>query len=120
MRLRRTRRVEAELWQTASNTFLVKNSETTITCTSGDAFATDSSTFERLQRVVNSCERAWHRALKELQRLKVGQALSPAKVPPNEPANPEPVSQKPTPHPRRPTRTIETHFRRNGSGPAES
>jgi hypothetical protein len=42
-RLRRTRRVEAELWQTASNAFLVKNIETTITCTSGDAFATDSA-----------------------------------------------------------------------------
>jgi len=65
-RLRRTRRVEAELWLTASNTFLVKNIETTITCTSGDAFATDSAIFERLQRVVNSCERAYHRALKEL------------------------------------------------------
>src|SRR5580698_3545440 len=81
-RLRRMRRVEAELWLTASNTFLVKNIETTITCTSGDAFATDSSIFERLQRVVNSCERAWHRALKELQlkelQLKVGQALPPA------------------------------------------
>jgi hypothetical protein len=98
-RLRRTRRVEAELWQTASNAFLVKNIETTITCTSGDAFATDSSTFERLQRVVNSCERAYHRALKEIQRLqaqpKVGQALPPANVP----ANPAPVSQKATPEP---------------------
>src|ERR1700722_8701518 len=60
-RLRRTRRVEAELWQTASNAFLVKNIETTSTCTSGDAFATDSATFERLQRIVNSCERIYHR-----------------------------------------------------------
>src|SRR5580658_9340177 len=91
-RLRRMRRVEAELWLTASNAFLVKNIETTITCTSGDAFATDSSIFERLQRVVNSCERAWHRALKELQ-LKVGQALSPANVP----ANPDAPPQKPAP-----------------------
>src|ERR1700689_3897083 len=78
--LRRIRRVEAELWLTASNAFLVKNIETTITYTSGDAFATDSSTFERLQRVVNSCERAWHGALKELEKLQaqptVGQALS--------------------------------------------
>src|SRR6202789_2067595 len=94
-RLRRMRRVEAELWLTASNTFLVKNIETTITCTSGDAFATDSSTFERLQRVVNSLERAWHRSLKELQRLqsqpKVEQALSHANVP----VNPDAVSQKP-------------------------
>src|SRR6202789_808867 len=81
-RLRRTRRVEAELWQTAYNTFIVKNIEVTSICTSGDAFATDSAIFERLQRVVNSCERAYHRALKELQ-LKVGQALSPANVPAN-------------------------------------
>src|SRR5580658_6248428 len=91
-RLRRTRRVEAELWQSAYNLFIVKNIDTTSTCTSGDAFATDSSIFERLQRVVNSCERAWHRALKELQ-LKVGQALSPANVP----ANPDAPPQKPAP-----------------------
>jgi hypothetical protein len=98
-RLRRTRRVEAELWQTVSNTFLVKNIETTITCTSGDAFATDSVTFERLQRVVNSLERAWHRALKELQRLqaeaKVGPAPFSANAPANAPANPGPLSQQP-------------------------
>jgi hypothetical protein len=68
-RLRRTRRVEAELWQSAHDFFIVKNIDTTSTCTSGDAFATDSSTFERLQRLVNSCERAWRRALKELQHL---------------------------------------------------
>jgi hypothetical protein len=43
-RLRRTRRVEAELWQSAYNLFIVKNIDTTSTCTSGDAFATDSST----------------------------------------------------------------------------
>src|ERR1700689_1247714 len=91
-RLRRTRRAEAELWQSAADLFIVKNLDTTMTCTSGDAFATDSCIFERLQRVVNSLERAWHRALKELQRLqaqpKVGQALPPANVPANEPANP--------------------------------
>src|ERR1700689_3276459 len=49
-RLRRMRRVEAELWQTAYNTFIVKNIDTTSTCTSGDAFATDSAPFEGLQR----------------------------------------------------------------------
>jgi hypothetical protein len=68
-RLRRTRRVEAELWERASNLFIVKNLDTTVTCTSGEAFATDSSTFERLQRVVNSLERVYHRAHKELERL---------------------------------------------------
>jgi hypothetical protein len=88
-RLRRMRRVEANLWQSAYSLFIVKNIDTASTCTSGDAFATDSSTFERLQRVVNSCERAWHRALKELQRMKVGQALPPA--------NPETAPQKAAP-----------------------
>ncbi len=91
-RLRRTRRVEAELWEHASNTFIVKNMNTTVTCTSGEAFATDSSTFGRLQRVVNSLERAWHRALKELQRLQeVARAHG---LRPTEPAmTPEPTGQ---------------------------
>jgi len=65
-RLRRMRRIEADLWQSAHNLFIVKNIDVTSECSSGDAFATDSSTFERLQRVVNSCERAYHRALKDL------------------------------------------------------
>jgi hypothetical protein len=66
-RLRRMRRIEAGLWQSAHDLFIVKNIDTASTCTSGDAFATDSSTFERLQRVVNTCERAYHRTLKDLQ-----------------------------------------------------
>ena len=66
-RLRRMRRVEARLWSRAYSTFVVKNIEVTLKCTSGDAFATDSSTFERLQRVVNSCERTYHRTLEELE-----------------------------------------------------
>jgi hypothetical protein len=65
-RLRRMRRVEANLWYRAYDACLVKNIETTLTCTSGDAFAADSATFERLQRLVNSCERIYHRAHKEL------------------------------------------------------
>ena len=101
-RLRRTRRVEAELWLTASNSFLVKNIETTITCTSGDAFATDSSTFERLQRIVNSCERAWHRALKELEHLQAqvvarAHGLRPETEPAAAPTPaPQPEPSKPT------------------------
>ena len=98
-RLRRMRRVEAELWQTVSNAFLVKNIETTITCTSGDAFATDSSSFERLQRVANSCDRAYHRTLKELEKLKVEATVAQALSPANVPANPVPLLQKPTPAP---------------------
>ena len=89
-RLRRMRRIEAGLWHRAHDLFIVKNIDTTSTCTSGDAFATDSATFERLQRVVNFCERVYHRALKDLH-AKVGQALPPA--------NPDPVTQKPAPTP---------------------
>src|ERR1700689_2644691 len=59
-RLRRMRRVEAELWETAYNAFIVENIDRTSTCTSGDAFATGSATFERLQRAVNACERLYH------------------------------------------------------------
>jgi hypothetical protein len=64
-RLRRLRRVEAELWEHATNAFLADNADAPA-CSSGDAFATGAPTFERLQRVVNSCERIYHRALKEL------------------------------------------------------
>src|ERR1700693_6374260 len=53
-RTRPMRRVEAALWYRAYNTFVVKNIEVTLKCTSGDAFATESFTFERLQRIANS------------------------------------------------------------------
>src|SRR5580658_5499422 len=98
-RLRRLRRVEAELWQSASNVFLEKDAESPA-CSSGDAFATAAPTFERLQRVVNACERAYHRALKQ---LKVGQALAPAhpaplpqEAEPAPAATPQPAQSKPT------------------------
>jgi len=64
-RLRRMRRVEADLWEHASDTFLGINMELP-ECSSGDCFATAAFAFERLQRIVNSCERSYHRALKEL------------------------------------------------------
>jgi hypothetical protein len=93
-RLRRMRRVEAGLWYRAYNSFVVKNIEVTLKCTSGDAFATDSSMFERLQRIVNSCERAYHRALKELQRL---QAAAHGLNTPEPEASPTPQPQQSTP-----------------------
>jgi hypothetical protein len=94
-RLRRLRRVEAELWDHATNTFLAENTEAPA-CSSGDAFATASGEFIRLQRVVNFCEQNYHRSLKELQRLKVkvGQALPPA--------NPGPPPQKAAAEPPQP------------------
>jgi hypothetical protein len=69
-RLRRLRRVETELWQTGVDAYLNKHAEME-RATSGDAFATAAPVFDRLQRIVNSCERAYHRALKELGALEV-------------------------------------------------
>jgi hypothetical protein len=74
-RLRRLRTVEADLWQTGVNTYLDKHPEIE-RATSGDAFATIGPTFERLQRIVNSCERAYHRALKSLAALQAARSYA--------------------------------------------
>jgi hypothetical protein len=97
-RLRRMRRVDAELWQSASNAFLAKNAEAPA-CSSGDSFATAAPTFERLQRTVNACERIYHRALKELQHQKSPKAepappVAEPAVEPSEASQPE--QSKPT------------------------
>jgi hypothetical protein len=116
-RLRRMRRVEAELWLTASNAFLVKNIETTITCTSGDAFATDSVIFERLQRVVNSCERVYHRTLKDLE---VAQAHGLPRDLRSSPSDAGPVSEPaaaPQSEESKPTSTSSASFRENPKTP---
>jgi hypothetical protein len=115
-RLRRLRRVEAELWQSASNAFLGKNAEVPA-CSSGDAFATAAPTFDRLQRVINSCERAYHRALKERQRAKVGQALPPANPgPPPPKAGPE-AAPAPQPQQSTPSSAKMASFRQNPQTP---
>ena len=72
-RLRRMRRVEAVLWEHAAEAYLAEHPELE-TCNSADAFTTSAAAFERLQRVVNSCERNYHRALKELQSQQVARA----------------------------------------------
>jgi len=64
-RLRRMRRVEAVLWEHAANTYLAQHPDEP-GCNSAHAFVTNSGQFERLQRIVNACERNYHRALKEL------------------------------------------------------
>jgi hypothetical protein len=96
-RLRRARRVEAELWEHATNTFMAANTEVPA-CSSGDSFATASPTFETLQRVVNSCERIYHRALKQLQvaRAQGLRSPQPATAPAPAPAA-NPQSQQSTP-----------------------
>ena len=69
-RLRRMRRVEVNLWDSANFECrvkkLVNDRPVPEYCTSGECFLTGSATFERLQRVVNSCERAYRLALNDL------------------------------------------------------
>jgi len=95
-RLRRLRRVEAELWQSASNVFLEKNAEIPA-CSSGDAFATAAPVFERLQRVVNACERTYHRAHREMEVARAHglRSSQPEAEPAPEPA--PPPAQAPQP-----------------------
>jgi len=106
-RLRRMRRVEAVLWEHAANTYLNAHPEEP-GCNSAHAFVTNSGAFERLQRIVNACERNYHRALKKIRHLqtgagKVGQALSPANSEPQESNTASPIigpfRQTPNPDP---------------------
>ena len=100
-RLRRLRRVEAELWGHATTAILENNAEAPA-CSSGDAFATAAPIFDRLQRVVNSCDRTYHRALKELRVARAHGLRSPEleaePTPQAAPApTPVPQSQQSTP-----------------------
>jgi len=118
-RIRRTRRVEAELWEHATATFLAEHTEAPA-CSSGDAFATASPTFERLQRIANSCDRTYHRALNELRRLKkVGQALPPSNPGPP-PQNPEPATDAPQPEQSKPTSANLASLRQNPKTPGHA
>jgi hypothetical protein len=70
-RLRRMRRIQTHMWAAANPTVQFKNLVKGFIggpdpCSSGDAFFSASLGFERHQRIVNSCERQYHRALKAL------------------------------------------------------
>jgi hypothetical protein len=68
-RLRRLRRVEAELWLTARNQSQAENPDGAAALTAADAFAHSGPVFERLQRIVNSCQRNFNRASQELAAI---------------------------------------------------
>jgi hypothetical protein len=90
-RLRRLRCTEAELWQSESEIVIQRKLDerdqqedayepeetdeperprVPVVVTAGETFAQGLKSFTIVQRVINSCERNLHRALKELQRLK--------------------------------------------------
>jgi hypothetical protein len=67
--LRRLRRAEIEIWDRVSDKILAEKGPTGVV-TAGETFAAASDQFLRHQRSVDSCERNYHRALKELRRLR--------------------------------------------------
>jgi hypothetical protein len=67
-RLRRLRCVEADLWRAANNLFIENHPEIGESGL-GDAFESSGPAFDRLQRIMNSCQRQYLYARKELQAL---------------------------------------------------
>jgi hypothetical protein len=75
-RLRRMRSAEAELWPYGASISVEKDPET-IATSSGASFAETPDIFVGLQRVITSCERNYHRALKALQYPHAGSPQHP-------------------------------------------
>jgi hypothetical protein len=71
------RRVEAVLWEQSAGAYLAQHPEAEA-CNSTQAFITNSAQFERLQRMVNGCERNYHRALKRAATPQSGAGTCPA------------------------------------------
>jgi len=84
-RLRRLRHVEADLWRAAHNLFLDKHAELE-TADFGDAFTGSGLAFERLQRIINSCERHYRNARQDLQTAQAARADAIATPQPQETA----------------------------------
>jgi len=72
-RLRRLRCVEADLWLATHNLFLEKNAEIE-KADHGDAFTHSGPAFERLQRIINSCERHYRNARRDLKEAQATRA----------------------------------------------
>jgi hypothetical protein len=75
-RLRRLRRVEASLWLSGAKVSRSENHPEIDPASLGDAFNNSGHAFDRLQRIVNSCERHYHRARKQLQTAQGARADS--------------------------------------------
>jgi len=82
-RLRRLRCVEADLWLATHNLFLETNAEIE-KADHGDAFTASGPAFERLQRIINSCERHYRNARKDLQEAQAARAQPQTTLQPEE------------------------------------
>jgi hypothetical protein len=76
--LRRLRLAESQLWEHAFERMDRWDSETEAPL--GEAFSSNSQAFSRLQRRIDSADRNYHRALKELRRLQPPAAPHPDKI----------------------------------------
>ena len=153
-RLRRLRRVETHLWDRAALHFQIQTfvkedplSDPRLSRnfkasppSSGEAFLAASADFERHQRIVNSAQREYHAALKDLVARAVSlRTPQPQESTPgsaklaslrqnsrssategSEPAHPAESSPKPAPQPQHPTAASakSASFRQNPQSPA--
>jgi hypothetical protein len=111
-RLRRLRSVEADLWRAANNLFIENHPEIGESAL-GDAFESSGPAFDRLQRIMNSCQRQYHYARKELKALQAARPHNQNTPQPEETTttsaspgsfysnseSPSPASPKPAPQP---------------------
>jgi hypothetical protein len=90
--------VEADLWQSAVDAYLEEHTETE-SATTGQAFVTCGPAFERLQRIINSCERHYRNAHKDLQAAQASRGDTIATPQPEEatPTSESPASFRTTP-----------------------
>jgi len=96
---RRLRLAESQLWEHAFERMDRWDSETQAPL--GEAFSSNSQAFSRLQRRIDSADRNYHRALKELRRLQPPAAPHPDKIGFVPQASPTPATippAQPTPH----------------------
>jgi hypothetical protein len=91
--LRRFRRVDAEIFECGMQDAWTPKKD----CPAGQAFGRGANTFSRLQRRIDSTERSYLRALKELQRLESerrDQASEASQSPGPRPPAPDPASSE--------------------------
>jgi hypothetical protein len=97
--LRRLRRVEAQLWGFHTDAAKDETDGIDEDYPLGHVFQRGIDAFNRLQRRIDSTERSYYRALKELQRHQAGRTTGPPEPVPPELASFSQDPEPPPPHP---------------------